>query len=117
MTTSTQAHGAQAGASPRPLSELAPGSRAIITAVGASASTTPSSAAQHLARRMQDLGIVPGRPIEALRRAPLGDPTVFLVADYELCLRKRDAALIQVADPAALPGDGPTTGHNGQEER
>ncbi|MCR2052153.1 ferrous iron transport protein A [Actinomyces bowdenii] len=127
MTTSTQAYDAHApaGTAPRPLSELAPGSRAIITAVGASASTAPNAASQRLARRLQDLGIMPGRPIETLRRAPLGDPTVFLVADYELCLRKREAALIQVVDPATIPGEDPSTsptpdratGHSGQEAR
>ncbi|MBO3725074.1 ferrous iron transport protein A [Actinomyces bowdenii] len=133
MTTSTQARDAQApvGAAPRPLSELRPGSRAIITAVGPSGPAAPSAAERHLTRRLQDLGIMPGRPIKVLRRAPLGDPTVFLVADYELCLRKRDAALIQVADPAAAPGSGrhsgpaahrapgraSTAGRSGQEER
>lgn len=127
MTTSTQAYDAHApaGTAPRPLSELRPGSRAIITAVGASASTAPNAASQRLARRLQDLGIMPGRPITVLRRAPLGDPTVFLVADYELCLRKREAALIQVVDPVTIPGDDPSTsptpdratGHSGQEAR
>ena len=117
MSTSTQAYDAHAPASPapHPLSELGPGSRATITAVGAGTppmtrptghSSAPAGpeGALRLARRLQDLGMVPGRTVEVLRRAPLGDPTVFLVADYELCLRKRDAALVQVTPITGAEG-------------
>lgn len=78
-----------------PLSDLLPGARAIITAVGADAAR-PAPGHGRLARRLQDLGLIPGRAITARRRAPLGDPTVFQVADYELCLRRRDADLVTV---------------------
>ncbi len=40
-----------------------------------------------LARRLFDLGFRPGVQVRALRRAPLGDPTVYRVADYDLALR------------------------------
>lgn len=49
-----------------------------------------------LARRLVDLGLEPGRCVEVVRRAPLGDPTVYRVADYELCLRRADASLVLV---------------------
>ncbi|ARD42535.1 hypothetical protein B6G06_09410 [Actinomyces gaoshouyii] len=91
-----------------PLSDLLPGARAIITAVGADAACLdPGAPHGRLARRLHDLGLIPGRAITARRRAPLGDPTVFQVADYELCLRRHDAALVTVRviddapDPAA----------------
>ncbi|WP_243106862.1 MULTISPECIES: FeoA family protein [Actinomyces] len=79
----------------RPLSELQPGSRAVITSVGGR--TTEGTGHARLERRLQDLGLRPGRVIQALRRAPMGDPVVFRVADYELCLRRRDVAHVQIA--------------------
>lgn len=47
-------------------------------------------------RRLQDLGFRVGESVEYLRRAPMGDPVVFRVCDYEMCLRRREAALIRV---------------------
>ena len=49
-----------------------------------------------IAKRLSNLGFVPGRTVTPLRRAPLGDPVVYRVADYELCLRRHEARLIQV---------------------
>lgn len=47
-------------------------------------------------RRLFDLGFVPGARVECVRRAPLGDPVVFRVADYEIALRRVQAACIEV---------------------
>lgn len=47
-------------------------------------------------RRLFDLGFVPGAPVECVRRAPLGDPAVFRLADYEIALRRAQAAAIEV---------------------
>ena len=47
-------------------------------------------------RRLSNLGFVPGRVVTPLRRAPLGDPVVYRVADYELCLRRQEARMVQV---------------------
>ena len=49
-----------------------------------------------IAKRLSNLGFVPGRTVTPLRRAPLGDPVVYLVADYELCLRRHEARMVQV---------------------
>ena len=49
-----------------------------------------------ISKRLSNLGFVPGRTVTPLRRAPLGDPVVYRVADYELCLRRKEARLIQV---------------------
>ena len=49
-----------------------------------------------IAKRLSNLGFVPGRTVTPLRRAPLGDPVVYRVSDYELCLRRQEARLIQV---------------------
>ena len=47
-------------------------------------------------RRLSNLGFVPGRIVTPLRRAPLGDPIVYRVTDYELCLRRHEACIVQV---------------------
>ena len=39
---------------------------------------------------------MPGRTVTPLRRAPLGDPVVYRVADYELCLRRHEARMVHV---------------------
>ena len=49
-----------------------------------------------IAKRLSNLGFVPGRIVTPLRRAPLGDPVVYRVADYELCLRRQEARMVQV---------------------
>ena len=69
------------------LSSLRRGARARILAVS-------TSRGPRLAQRLADLGMEPGRCVEVVRRAPLGDPTVYRVADYELCLRRTDASLV-----------------------
>ena len=47
-------------------------------------------------RRLCDLGFAPGETVTVVRRAPMRDPIVFRVADYEIALRARQAAEILV---------------------
>jgi Fe2+ transport system protein FeoA len=47
-------------------------------------------------RRILDMGVVPGTPVEVERVAPLGDPIQIMVKGYRLTLRKNEAANIQV---------------------
>ncbi|WP_103061788.1 FeoA family protein [Actinomyces qiguomingii] len=91
MAASTTANKAPSGptAATVPLPALRRGTRARITAVSA-------DRGEALARRLADLGFEPGRVIKVGRRAPLGDPTVYHVADYEISLRRRDAELVSV---------------------
>ncbi len=49
-----------------------------------------------LRRRMMDLGIIPGTPVECIRRGPSGDPTAYTVRGTTIALRKEDAAKINV---------------------
>jgi ferrous iron transport protein A len=46
--------------------------------------------------RLGALGVLPGAHITTLRRAPLGDPTVYRVSDFDLCLRAAQASLVTV---------------------
>ncbi len=49
-------------------------------------------------RRLSDLGFLDGTEAAVLRRAPLGDPTVFELRGYEMCLRHSQAERIDVRD-------------------
>ncbi|WP_241975960.1 FeoA family protein [Cryobacterium algoricola] len=46
--------------------------------------------------RLGDLGFVTGARIELLRRAPVGDPAVYRVRGYDICLRAAQARGIRV---------------------
>jgi len=72
-----------------PLCDLAPARRASVAAVSAGAS--PSTA-----RRLMDLGFTPGTEIEVVRRAPLRDPVIYRLRDYEVCLRRAQAGCVLV---------------------
>lgn len=49
-----------------------------------------------LKRRIMDMGIIRGAQIYVRKVAPLGDPIEVTVRNYELSLRKEDAANIEV---------------------
>lgn len=49
-------------------------------------------------QRLLDLGFVPESEIDVVRMAPLGDPMQCKVANYNVTLRKSEAALIEVED-------------------
>lgn len=50
-----------------------------------------------VARRLFDLGLMPGTPVTRVRRAPFGGPLVVRVADYELTLRVEQARCVVLA--------------------
>jgi ferrous iron transport protein A len=53
------------------------------------------------ARRLMELGFLPGTLIQAARRSPFGDPRVFRVDGSEVALRRETAAHL-ILRPAAL---------------
>lgn len=71
------------------LADLRPGQRATISSYG-------SQTEAHTSRRLFDLGLVPGIEVLMVRRAPLGDPAIFQVGDYEIALRRGQARGIHV---------------------
>lgn len=46
--------------------------------------------------RLSELGMIAGQHVKLLRKAPLGDPLQIRIMNYELCLKKNDAAGIRV---------------------
>jgi ferrous iron transport protein A len=53
-------------------------------------------------RRLADLGFLPGTAVRVIRRAPLGDPSVFELRGYRLCIRRAEADRVRVV-PAPIP--------------
>lgn len=75
------------------LAQLTPGKRA--TVVGTVAQANPV-----IANRLRQLGFRAKARVDVIRRAPLGDPTIYRVHDTELCLRNREARLIEIVPDA-----------------
>lgn len=71
------------------LNQLLHGQRAVV--LGYSGQVDAGTA-----RRLFDLGIVPGIEVRMVRRAPLRDPVIFQVGDYEIALRDAQSRHITV---------------------
>jgi ferrous iron transport protein A len=71
----------------RTLAELAPGDRGRVTKVAGDADA---------ARRLMDMGLIRGTPVEVVRRAPLGDPIEVKLRGFMLTLRRSEAEHITV---------------------
>lgn len=71
----------------RALAELRPGDRSRVVEVAGEAGA---------ARRLMDLGVTRGTPVEVVRRAPLGDPMEVRVRGFMLTLRRAEAEHITV---------------------
>lgn len=76
-----------------PLSDLPPGSSAVIADL--------SAADSMVSRRLADLGFLPGTQISALHRAPMGDPMSYRLRGAKVCLRATDAANILITETAS----------------
>lgn len=63
---------------------------------GVAARVVAVSGAGPLARRLMEMGVVPGAPVRVLKAAPLGDPLEVRVRGYHLALRRAEAHVIQV---------------------
>jgi Fe2+ transport system protein FeoA len=52
-----------------------------------------------IARRLMEMGVVPGAPVCVIKAAPLGDPIEVRVRGYHLALRRTEAQTITVIMP------------------
>ncbi len=69
------------------LDQLAAGERAVIVSV---------DCPPNIARRLMELGVLPGTEVQVIRRAPLGDPLEIALRGVHLSLRKSEARHIDV---------------------
>jgi Fe2+ transport system protein FeoA len=74
----------------RSLASLPPGGSAVVRGVYGSRS---------VARRLMELGLVPGTRVRLARVAPLGDPIELHVRNYALSIRKAEAQAIEIDEP------------------
>lgn len=72
----------------RTLAQLAPGEGGVVARLEGD---------PLVVRRLMELGLTPGTPVELVRRAPLGDPVELRVRDVSLSIRRSEAARIHVA--------------------
>src|SRR5215211_9250167 len=63
---------------------------------GRHARVTAVSGSGALARRLMEMGVVPGAPVRVIKAAPLGDPLEVRVRDYHLALRRSEAQTVSV---------------------
>ena len=75
------------------LRNLKPGQKAVINKINVQG---------ELGRRVRDMGLVPGKAIQLVGRAPLQDPVEIKLTDYNLTLRNNEADFIMVE----VEGDG-----------
>jgi ferrous iron transport protein A len=71
----------------RTLDQLGPGDKGIVRKVQGD---------DAMKRRIVDMGLVAGTAVKVQKFAPLGDPMEIKVKNFNLSLRKAEAALIQV---------------------
>ena len=72
------------------LSDLRPGQRGAVAAVGGEPA---------MARRLADLGLIPGTAVTCTALAPAGDPAAYLIRGAGNALRRRDAARVALEGP------------------
>ena len=63
---------------------------------GASGRVVSVGGSGPLARRLMEMGVVPGAPVRVVKFAPLGDPLEVRVRNYHLALRRSEAETIKV---------------------
>ena len=64
--------------------------------VGASAEVVSVDCDRRLARRLFEMGLLPGTRVRVVRVAPLGDPIELHLRDYALSVRSSEASRITV---------------------
>lgn len=67
------------------------------TPIGSFVRVVSLEAADVVALRLMELGMVPGAAVRVIKCAPLGDPIQICVRNYHLALRRNEARAITVA--------------------
>lgn len=71
----------------KPLADVAVGAAAVVRRLVLPRAT---------ARRLFEMGLLPGTRVRVVRRAPLGDPIELRVRNYSLSIRLEEASRIEV---------------------
>ena len=65
--------------------------------VGSEARVVSVNATNGIARRIMEMGVVPGVTVSVIKAAPFGDPIEIRVRGYSLAMRKTEADAIEVS--------------------
>ncbi|HJL16485.1 MAG TPA: ferrous iron transport protein A [Sandaracinaceae bacterium LLY-WYZ-13_1] len=84
--------------------------------IGAEGTVVDVRCPRPVARRLMEMGVLPGTRVRVLRVAPLGDPIVLQVRRYSLSIRRREAADIVLSDVREAATE-PEPGAKGATER
>jgi len=79
-----------------PLHEIQTDASLAHLPVGVEARVISVNGSSAIARRLIEMGVVPGAPIRVIKAAPLGDPLEIRVRGYHLALRRTEAQTITV---------------------
>jgi len=69
--------------------------------LGQSATILKLTGSPAVRRRLMEMGITPAATVQAIRRAPLGDPLDVKIRGYHLSLRREEASAVEVVTPDA----------------
>ena len=67
---------------------------------GRDARVTAVNGSSRIARRLMEMGVVPGVSVRVVKAAPFGDPIEVRVRGYRLAMRKSEADEIEVSEQA-----------------
>ena len=66
--------------------------------LGRDAHVTAVNGTGSIARRLMEMGVIPGAAVQVVKKAPFGDPLEIRVRGYSLAMRKSEAGTIDVSD-------------------
>ena len=69
--------------------------------IGARASVARLRCERYVARRLMEMGLLPGTTVEIRRIAPLGDPIELRLRGFSLSIRRSEAERIEIEGPGA----------------
>ena len=64
--------------------------------IGATARVVAVNGNNAIAKRLMEMGVVPGVSVRVIKAAPFGDPLEIRVRGYHLAMRKNEADAIEV---------------------
>jgi len=67
--------------------------------IGENAQVVSVTGNNRTAKRLMEMGVVPGASVRVIKSAPFGDPLEICVRGYHLAMRKSEADTIQVQSP------------------
>ncbi|MFN2392511.1 MAG: ferrous iron transport protein A [Pyrinomonadaceae bacterium] len=67
--------------------------------IGEKATVVSVNGNNAVAKRLMEMGVVPGVSVRVIKSAPFGDPLEIWVRGYHLAMRKSEADTIEVQSP------------------